>query len=109
MPAPTPIVLNLYDPETGEVVRTLTRAFVPWKMLKMGIRLYKPLGGKPASDYTEEDIDGLTRYIMSVFPKDALTVEVLDEQSDVSEMFAVVKSVVMRARGVMDPTLPPKA
>ena len=107
MPISAPIILNLYDPETNEVTKTYTQMFVPWKMLKQGIRLQKQLADKNADQYTEEDIDALTNYIMMVFPK-GLTVEMLDEQSDISEMMNVIRSIVARARGVMDPTSPPK-
>lgn len=103
----TPIVLHLYDPKTEEITRTCTRNFVPWKMLKKAIRLQRQFHGKPSEQFEETDIDALSQYIIEVFGQD-LTIEQLDEQSDVSEMMAVIKSVVSRARGVMDPTLPPK-
>jgi hypothetical protein len=107
MPLSAPIILNLYDRETNEIVDTKTAMFVPWKMLKQGIRLQKQLGEKDAAQYTEEDIDALTNYIIMVFPN-GLTVEKLDEQSDISEMMAVIRSIVARAQGVMDPISPPK-
>jgi len=103
----TPITLNLYDPQTSEITRTLTRPFVPWKMLKKGVRLYKALGSKTVDQYEESDIDALTQYIIDVFPE-GLTIEMLDEQSDITEMVTVVRAVVQRAKGIMDPTLPPK-
>lgn len=108
MATPAPIVLHLYDPETSEVKATPTAVFVPWKMLKKGIQLQKQLGDKVETDYTEEDIDAMTSYIIQVFPK-GLTVKILDEQADIAEMMAVITTIVKRARGVMDPTLPPTA
>ncbi|MCI0552555.1 MAG: hypothetical protein L0287_16515 [Anaerolineae bacterium] len=107
MPLSAPIVLNLYDPESQEITKTYTQVFVPWKLLKKGIRLQKQMGKKEPDDFEEKDIDALASYILTVFPKD-LTIEMLDEQSDVAEMFAVVRSIVSRAKGIMDPTLPPK-
>jgi hypothetical protein len=104
-----PIVLNLYNPETQEVVETFTQNFVPWKMLKKGIALNKLLGLKDPKDYTEEDADAITNYIQFVFTQKGLTAEKLEEQSDLSEMMTVVKTIVSRAKGIMDPTLPPKA
>ena len=108
MPQPAPLVLNLYD-ESNEVTKTCTRVFVPWKMLKKGIALHKQLGSKSPEEYEESDIDALTAYIMAVFNGQGLTIELLDEQSDVTEMITVIRSVVSRAKGIMDPTLPPKA
>ena len=108
MPTPAPIVLHLYDPETSEVVDTKTANFIPWKMLKRGIQLQKQIGDKNENEYAEEDIDAMTNYIMQVFPK-GLTVEMLDQQADIVEMMSVITSIVRRARGVMDPTLPPAA
>jgi len=105
MPA-TPIVLNLYDPETEELLETKTRSFIPWKMLKKAMRLNKTLGAKPADQYEDEDVDEITFFIMGVFP--GLSVEILDEQSDLTEMMSVLKAIVSRAKGIMDPTLPPR-
>lgn len=106
--AGTAIVLNLYDKETNEIKETFTQVFVPWKLLKMGIRLNKKIGNKPVAELEEADIDELTNYIKAIFP-DRLTVEQLDEHADVSEMMTVMQSVIGKAKGVMDPTLPPKA
>lgn len=108
MPQPAPLVLHLYD-ENNEITKTCTRTFVPWKMLKKGIRLQKQLGSKAPEEYEDGDIDELTAYVMAVFDGQGLSIELLDEQSDVTEMVAVIKSIVSRARGIMDPTLPPKA
>lgn len=102
-----PITLNLYDPETSEIKGTVSRPFIPWKMLKKAIRLNKQLSAKKVEDYDESDIDALTQYIIDVFPQ-GLTVEQLDEQSDITEMVTVVRTVVARAKGIMDPTLPSK-
>jgi hypothetical protein len=105
---PSPIILNLYDPATGDKLEPKVASFVPWKMLKRAIRLQKQLGDKDMSDYSEEDVDAITNYIISVFPS-GLTVDQLDEQADLIEMMAVIRSIMARAQGVMDPTLPPKA
>ena len=102
-----PLVLNLYD-ENNELVKTCTRTFVPWKMLKKAVRLHKQIGKKGIENFEEEDMDSLTSYIMDVFPGQGLTIEILDEQSDIFEMMSVIKTVMNNARGIMDPTLPSK-
>lgn len=105
--AGTVLTLNLYG-EDNELIRTCTRTFVPWKMLKRAVKLNKQFGNKPTDEYEETDMDALTAYIMEVFPGQDLTIEILDEQSDIGEMMAVVKAVMSHARGIMDPTLPLK-
>lgn len=107
MPQAAPLVLNLYDQE-NEITKTCTRLFVPWKMLKKAVALYKQFGAKTPEQFEEEDIDALTAYVMSVFDGQGLTIELLDEQADVTEMVTVIRSVVSRAKGIMDPTLPPR-
>lgn len=109
MPLPAPIILNLYDPETQEITNTLSQAFVPWKMLKKGIALNKQLSTKDITEYNDDDADAITHYILSVFTQNGVTPEILEEQSDLTEMVTVLKAVMNRAKGVMDPTLPPKA
>jgi hypothetical protein len=102
-----PLVLNLYD-EDSEITKTCSRSFVPWKMLKKAVKLYKLLGKKGIDEYEETDIDALTSYIIEVFPGQDLTVEILDEQAAIPEMMNVIKTIMSNARGVMDPTLPSK-
>jgi len=104
---PSPIVLNLYDPQTQEIEKTFTINFIPWKMLKRAIRLNKSLASKKIDDYEESDIDEIANFVISICG-DELTVEKLDEGSDVTEMMTVIQSIVSRARGIMDPTLPPR-
>src|SRR5258708_3342628 len=105
---PVPIALILYDPQTQEQVKSYSQSFVPWKMLKRAIRLNKSIGSKEIDQYEETDIDELSSFVISIFG-DGLTPEILDNQSDVTEMMSVIRAIVSRARGVMDPTLPPKA
>jgi hypothetical protein len=107
MPQASPLVLNIYN-ETNEIVKTCTRVFIPWKMLKKGVALQKLLGSKPAEEYEESDIDALTAYIMAVFDGQELNIELLDNGADITEMINIVKAVVNRAKGIMDPTLPPR-
>jgi hypothetical protein len=104
---PSPIILNLYDPQTQEIQKTYTINFIPWKMLKKAIRLQKTLGSKKIEDYEESDIDEISNFVIAVCG-DGLTVEKLDDGSDVTEMMSVIQSIVSRARGIMDPTLPSK-
>lgn len=104
---PSPIVLHLYDPETQEKTdKSYTLTFVPWKMLKKAIRLNKSIGAKTPETFEESDIDEISNFVISVFG-DGLTPEILDEQSDITEMMSVIRAIVSRARGNMDPTLPP--
>lgn len=102
----TPIVLHLYK-ANDEIDKTCTRTFVPWKMLKKGVQLYKQLGQKPVEQFEEEDINTLTSYVLAIFDDPDLTIERLDEQADVTEIMTVIRSVVSRANGITDPTLPP--
>jgi len=107
MPLQSPIVLNLYG-EDNQLIRTCTRAFVPWKMLKKAVTLNKQIGKKEIDSFEETDMDALTAYIMEIFSGQELTIQILDEQADVTEMMNVVRAVMSKARGVMDPTLPPR-
>lgn len=105
----TPIVLHLYDPRTNEKTYTATAHFIPWKMQKRAIRLYKALGKKDAETFEETDIDELTGFVLHLFHDDNLTIDRLDEQADTGDMFTVIRTVVNRSRAVMDPTSPPGA
>lgn len=103
----SPIILHLYNPETQEEEKSYSAVFIPWKVLKRAIRLNKTLGNKSETEYEEANIDEIASLVIAIFGN-GLTTEMLDEQSDINEMMAVVRSIVSRARGIMDPTLPSK-
>ncbi len=106
-PMPSPIVLHVYDPETQEVAKTHSINFIPWKILKQAIRLSKSLSGKKTEEYEESDLDEISNLVISVCGN-GLTIQQLDDGCDVTEMMSVIQAIVSRARGLMDPTLPPK-
>ncbi len=104
---PSPIVLNLYNPETQEIEKPYSINFIPWKMLKQAIRLNKTLGSKKIDEYEETDLDEISNFVISVYG-DGLTVEKLDSGCDVTEMMSVIQAIVSRARGIMNPTSSPR-
>jgi hypothetical protein len=101
--APTPMKLTIYDPETSEVKKDLVQLFVPWKLLKVAIRL---MGDIDQTNLTEADMDAIAALVAEVFGG-RVTVEELNNGSDIGEMFAVVEQIVAKANGV-NPTLPGK-
>lgn len=108
MPTAAPLVINIYG-EDDTLIKSYTRAFIPWKMLKKAIAIQKQLVSKTPEQYEEEDIDALTNFILSIFGKDDLTVQMIDDGADVTELIAVIQSIVSRAKGIADPTLPPRS
>jgi len=102
MPA-TPMVITLYDPETNEVKATYSRMLVPWKVLKMAVRLAKTMN---AENMTEDDVDALAGMIVEVFGNQ-FSVQDLNEGADIGEMMTVLNTIIAKARGGMpNPTQP---
>lgn len=92
----TPMVIHLYG-EDNEVKKTVTRSFVPWKMLKKAVKVSENLDPK---NMTEADVDELASLVVEVFG-DQLSVEELNDSADISEMVAVLNQIVAKASGGM--------
>jgi len=97
-----PMVVHLYG-EDDEVLKTFTRSFVPWKMLKKAVKLSKEVNFE---DLKAEDVDQIAGLVVEVF-SDQFSLEDLDNGADVGEMLAVIENIVARANGVsLNPTPP---
>jgi len=95
--------ITLYDPKTDEIKGTYTRVFVPWKLLKQAVKLAKGL--KP-EEMDEQQVDSLAGLVVEVFGN-KFSVEDLNEGADVSEMIAVLNTIVARAGGAISTNPPP--
>ncbi len=99
----TPMQITLYDPATDEVKATYSRVFVPWKLLKLAVRMAKKLDPE---NMTEEDVDQLSGLIVEVFGN-RFSIEDLNDSADISEMMSVLNTIIAKARGGMpNPTQP---
>ncbi|NMC84289.1 MAG: hypothetical protein GYA58_03285 [Anaerolineaceae bacterium] len=99
---PTPLKITLYN-DDNEVVAEYTRLFVPWRMLKVAIRLMKTTD---LDNLTEEAVDELAAFVSEVFGGQ-ITVDQLNDYVDISEMATVLRTVVAKAHGAMGNPLPP--
>lgn len=100
---PVPITLNIYN-EDNEIANTYSRNFVPWKLLKKAIALRK-VANKVNEEITADDMDAIAGYVIEFFGN-GMTLEELDNGADMSEMLTVIRAVMARAAGIVDPTIP---
>ena len=101
----TPMTITLYDPETNEVKATHTRIFVPWKLLKQAVQLAKNLD---PDNMTDADVDVLAGLVVETFGN-KFSVDDLNNGADVSEMVAVLNTIIAKASGgIVNPTPPGK-
>lgn len=101
MASPTPMVIRLYDEENE--YEEFTRLFVPWKLLKIAVRLTKELTLDP-DNISEEDADALASLVVEVFGNQ-FSIDDLNEKADIADMISVLKTIVSKASG-SNPTLP---
>lgn len=100
----TPMVIHLYGND-GELEKTVTQTFVPWKMLKTALKVAEKFD---KDNPTEEDIDSIKTLVIATF-KDRITAEEIEEKTDLGEIIAVLTQIVATARGVdLNPTPPGK-
>ncbi len=97
------ISIRLYD-EDNEY-QEFTRFFIPWKLLKIAIKLSKQLEDKNLSELDEDTVDSLANLVVEVFGGQ-FTLEELNEKADVTEMITVIQTIVARASSTANPTEP---
>lgn len=94
-----PISLIFYDKETNEPVKTYTRTFIPWKLMKRVAKLMKVFGkGFAVEDMNEEAVDEITGLIVDIFGGQ-FTVQELEDCSDFDEMVVVLNQVMHKITG----------
>ena len=104
MAVPTPMQITLYG-EDNEVVKTYTRSFVPWRLLKMAVRLAKELN---VDELTDESVNALAGLVVETFGNQ-FSIEELNDGADVGEMVTVLNAIIGKATGgKANPTLPGK-
>jgi hypothetical protein len=99
----TPLKITLYNPETDEVLAEYTRLFVPWRLLKVAVRMAKTINFE---SLTEADVDALAAMVVDVFG-DKFTVDQVANGADVGEMVTVLNAIVARAQGAIPNPPPP--
>lgn len=99
--AGTPIKLTLYDPQTNEVKKELVKTFVPWKMLKRALALYRELNGKDMNALSEQDVDCISGLVIELFGEDRVSLAELDESCDITELLSVIQQISGKAAGLV--------
>lgn len=90
---PEPIEVTLYDPETNEKVKTFTRSFIPWEILKTALRIQKTLD---TENLTEADVDELASLVVAAFG-DQFSIAEASKGMDLGEMLTVMNTIITRA------------
>jgi len=95
--------ITLYD-DDSEPIKTYSRGFVPWRLLKKAVKLSNTLD---AESLKEEDLDNLAGLVCEVFGNQ-FSIEELNDQADVSEMMTVLTAIVGAAGKSFagNPTIP---
>lgn len=99
------IELRLYD-ENNEVVRTLTRTFIPWGILELAIDMqdeFSTVGvaddGSPVN-FAREQIERLTEFVVFVFGE-GVSADELKKGAALVDMFSVFRQVFAMVEGIM--------
>jgi len=105
------ITLNLYN-ENDEIIRTLTRSFIPWGILEFAIDLQEDFADvEVASDGSpqnigREQIEKLTDFVVFICG-DAVSPDELKKGASLVDMFSVFRQVFAMVSGIMktNPTI----
>lgn len=99
------IELRLYD-ENNEVIRTLTRTFIPWGILELAIELQEEFADVKVAQNGEpqnigiEQVQRLTEFIVFIFG-DAVSADELKKGASLVDMFSVFRQVFAMVEGIM--------
>ncbi len=99
----TPLVIRIYD-DTGEY-REFTQPVVPWGVLKAAVRVAKTVN---MQDPSEEDVDIIAGLVVMAF-KNRFSVSDLDGGADITEMMAILSTIMAKANAweqAANPTFP---
>lgn len=96
------MVIHFYG-KNDELLKTFSRSFVPWKLLKKAVGISALLN---MENMTEEDVDVISGLVVAVFG-DQFSVDELNECADVGEMVAVLNTIITRASGGMGNPIQP--
>lgn len=94
--AGAPIQITLYG-EDNEVKQTYTRMFVPWKLLKVAVRLQKSINPEAMN---EEDVNAIAALVCEVFGGQ-FSIEDLNNGADIGEMMTVLQAIISRTTGAL--------
>lgn len=97
--------ITLYG-QDDEVKKTFSRSFVPWRLLKQAVRLQKTLVKTDGAEVSDEDLDNLASLVVEAFGNQ-FSIDDLNDGADVGEMMIVLQTIVNKAAGALNPTLPP--
>ena len=97
--------ITLYDPETDAVLKTYSRSFVPWRILKAAIRLQTVVADS-AGGMRPDDLDQIAGLVVETFGNQ-FSIEDLNNGADVQEMMTVLQVVIARAHGLSTNPTPP--
>ena len=100
-----PIKLDLYD-SNDEVSKTLTKGFIPWKMLKEAAKL----GTLKEGEINEEKVDEITDFVVRLFGAEKVTRAEIEEGASIQDMVSVLTEIISVANGTIqtNPPLPGK-
>lgn len=100
-----PMKITIYSKIEGEEPKSFSQMFVPWKLLKVAMKLVKHLD---ADNMTDADIDELAGLVCETFGN-RFSVEDLNTGADMGEMMGVLNAIISKAAGAMaNPTQPGK-
>lgn len=103
----TPIKLTLYDPETNEVVRELSRAFVPTGIFTEIVKLLPLMDLKNPQKVDPEAAESMYALISELFGGQ-IAVDQIKQGTDLNEFLALFETIVARVKTETptNPTLP---
>ena len=100
------IELKLYD-ENNEVIRTLTRSFIPWGILELALDIQDEfVNVKVAEDGTPQNIgrkqiERLTEFIIFIFG-DSVSADELKKSASLVDMFSVFRQIFAMVSQMME-------
>lgn len=107
----TPLKLTLYDPETNEIIKEFTRAFIPTGIFTELVKVTKGVDLKHPENIELATLEQLYALISELFGNQ-LSIDQIKKGTDLGEFLTLFETVVSRVGASLDdgqpvnPTLP---
>ena len=107
----TPLKLTLYNPETNEVEKEFSRAFIPTGIFTELVKLMKAVDLKHPEKLEPETADSLYALISELFGNQ-ITIDQIKKGTDLGEFMVLFATIMSRVEGEVsqpnptNPTMP---
>ena len=99
-PTQAPFVLNLYDPETNEVLKTLSRVFIPTGVFGEIVALMQGIDLQHPEKLDQNAVESIYALVVEVHGNQ-ISVDEVKSSTDLGEVLALLTNIMARVGALL--------